>query len=155
MEQFVDLCILLGCDYCDSIKGIGPTRAVQLIKQHGTLEKILDSIDRNKYPIPEDWPYKEARRLFLEPDVHPTDSDELKFNWEAPDEAGLIQFLVKDKGFNEDRVKNGIKRLVKSRKQSTQGRLDGFVKVIPRDPATKRKFDNVVDKKNDVKGRKK
>jgi flap endonuclease-1 len=23
MDQFVDLCILLGCDYCDSIKGIG------------------------------------------------------------------------------------------------------------------------------------
>ncbi len=21
MDQFIDLCILLGCDYCDSIKG--------------------------------------------------------------------------------------------------------------------------------------
>lgn len=24
MEQFIDLCILCGCDYTDSIKGIGP-----------------------------------------------------------------------------------------------------------------------------------
>lgn len=27
-EQFVDLCILLGCDYCDSIRGIGPKTAL-------------------------------------------------------------------------------------------------------------------------------
>jgi flap endonuclease-1 len=26
-DQFVDLCILLGCDYCDNIKGIGPKTA--------------------------------------------------------------------------------------------------------------------------------
>jgi flap endonuclease-1 len=26
-DQFVDLCILLGCDYCDTIKGIGPKTA--------------------------------------------------------------------------------------------------------------------------------
>lgn len=26
-EQFVDLCILLGCDYCDTIRGIGPKTA--------------------------------------------------------------------------------------------------------------------------------
>jgi flap endonuclease-1 len=34
MDQFIDLCILLGCDYCDSIKGIGPMRAMQLIKEY-------------------------------------------------------------------------------------------------------------------------
>jgi len=32
--QFIDLCILLGCDYCDSIKGTRPKRAMGLIKQH-------------------------------------------------------------------------------------------------------------------------
>ena len=26
-DQFVDLCILLGCDYCDNIRGIGPKTA--------------------------------------------------------------------------------------------------------------------------------
>lgn len=26
-DQFVDLCILLGCDYCDTVKGIGPKTA--------------------------------------------------------------------------------------------------------------------------------
>jgi flap endonuclease-1 len=38
--QFIDLCILLGCDYCDSIRGIGPQTAYTLIKEHGTIEKV-------------------------------------------------------------------------------------------------------------------
>lgn len=43
--QFIDLCILLGCDYCGTIKGIGPKRAIDLIKQHGSIEEILENID--------------------------------------------------------------------------------------------------------------
>ena len=45
-SQFIDLCILLGCDYCDSIKGIGPKRAIELIKQHRSIEEILKHIDK-------------------------------------------------------------------------------------------------------------
>ena len=44
--QFTDLCILLGCDYCDSIKGIGQKRALDLIKQHRNIETILKNIDK-------------------------------------------------------------------------------------------------------------
>lgn len=32
-ERFVDLCILCGCDYTGSIKGIGPKKALNLIRQ--------------------------------------------------------------------------------------------------------------------------
>lgn len=35
MAQFVDLCILLGCDYCGTVKGVGPSRAIQLVREHG------------------------------------------------------------------------------------------------------------------------
>ena len=30
-DQFVDLCILLGCDYVDKIRGIGPKKAIELV----------------------------------------------------------------------------------------------------------------------------
>eukprot|EP00745_Piridium_sociabile_P037108 TRINITY_DN67189_c0_g1_i1.p2 TRINITY_DN67189_c0_g1~~TRINITY_DN67189_c0_g1_i1.p2 ORF type:complete len:141 (-),score=47.38 TRINITY_DN67189_c0_g1_i1:48-440(-) len=76
MDEFIDMCILLGCDYCDSIKGIGPKRAVELIRQHKNIETILDHLDTKKYPVPEDWMYKEARKLFQEPEVaDPEDVD--------------------------------------------------------------------------------
>ena len=54
-DQFVDLCILLGCDYCDSIRGIGPVSALKLIREHGNIETILKKLDRKKYTIPESW----------------------------------------------------------------------------------------------------
>lgn len=32
-DKFIDLCILCGCDYTGSIKGIGPKKALALIRQ--------------------------------------------------------------------------------------------------------------------------
>ncbi|RWW30181.1 hypothetical protein BHE74_00023129 [Ensete ventricosum] len=101
MDQFIDLCILSGCDYCDSIKGIGGQTALKLIRQHGCIENILENINKERFQIPEDWPYREARHLFKEPNVI-VDIPELK--WTAPDEEGLVNFLVNENGFNNDRV---------------------------------------------------
>lgn len=67
--QFIDLCIMLGCDYTQSIKGVGPKRAIELIKNHKSLEKILENLDTQKFPVPKDWNYKDARQLFIEPEV--------------------------------------------------------------------------------------
>jgi flap endonuclease-1 len=53
--EFVDLCILLGCDYCDNIKGVGPKTALKMIREHHTIENILKSIDRKKYTVPDSW----------------------------------------------------------------------------------------------------
>jgi flap endonuclease-1 len=40
--QFMDLCLLLGCDYTNDIKfkGIGPKTALSLINKHGSIENI-------------------------------------------------------------------------------------------------------------------
>ena len=45
MEQFVDMCILLGCDYCPRIHGIGPVKAFEAIKKHKTIETFLSNLD--------------------------------------------------------------------------------------------------------------
>uniref|UniRef100_A0A673XTI1 Flap endonuclease 1 n=1 Tax=Salmo trutta TaxID=8032 RepID=A0A673XTI1_SALTR len=126
-EQFIDLCILLGCDYCGTIKGIGPKRAIDLIRQHGSIEEILENIDSSKHPAPEDWLYKEARGLFLQPDV--VDCSTVDLKWSEPDEDALIQFMCAEKQFSEDRIKNGCKKILKSRQGSTQGRLDTFFTI--------------------------
>lgn len=46
MRQFIDLCILLGCDYCGSIRGIGRVKAYDLIREHKTIENVLQHIDQ-------------------------------------------------------------------------------------------------------------
>lgn len=43
--QFIDLCIMLGCDYCETIRGIGPVKALELITRHRTIEAALQHID--------------------------------------------------------------------------------------------------------------
>jgi flap endonuclease-1 len=40
-EEFVDLCILCGCDYTENIDGVGPATALKLIKDHKNIENIL------------------------------------------------------------------------------------------------------------------
>lgn len=126
-DEFIDLCILLGCDYCDSIRGIGPKRAMELIRQHKNIETVVKNLDLKKYPIPENWPFEQARRLFKEPDV--ADAETLDIKWIEPDEEELVKFMVNEKGFNEERIRNGVKKLEKAKAGSTQGRLETFFKV--------------------------
>ncbi|KAF4222615.1 hypothetical protein CNMCM5878_003653 [Aspergillus fumigatiaffinis] len=133
--KFIDLCILLGCDYLEPIPKVGPNTALKLIREHGSLEKVVEAIEsdpKKKYVIPEAWPYQDARELFLHPDVREADHPECDFKWEAPDVEALVEFLVKDKGFNEDRVRNGAARLQKNLKTAQQSRLEGFFKPVAR-----------------------
>jgi flap endonuclease-1 len=154
-DEFIDLCILLGCDYCDSIRGIGPKRAIELIRQHKSIENILENIDKTKYTVPEDWNYKKARQLFIEPDV--ASAEEFDLKWTEPNEEGLVEFLCGERQFREERVRGGAQKLLKSKTSATQGmnfmrfkiesilkhflsgRLDSFFKVISSSPAIKRK----------------
>lgn len=131
-EEFIDLCILLGCDYCDKIRGVGPKNALKLLQEHKSIENILKKLDKKKYTVPENWLFAEARRLFKEPEVTP--GDDLDFKWEKPDEEGLVKYMCEEKGFAEDRIRNGAKKLIKARQGTTQGRLDSFFKVLPSTP---------------------
>lgn len=45
MEQFIDMCILLGCDYCETIRGVGPKKAFELITKYKSIENILENLD--------------------------------------------------------------------------------------------------------------
>merc|ERR1712012_333498 len=130
MSEFIDLCILLGCDYCDKIKAIGPKNAIKLIQEHKSIEKIIEHLDGKKNTIPENWNYKKARELFHNPEVTPAKDIELK--WENPDEEKLVEFMCQKNGFNEERIRSGAQKLLKARKKANQGRMDSFFKVLPK-----------------------
>ncbi len=55
-----------------------------------------------------------------------TPGDQVELAWGEPDEEGLLEYLVKEKQFNEERVRKGIEKLKKARGSAVQGRLDGF-----------------------------
>ncbi|KAL0245989.1 hypothetical protein GEMRC1_007205 [Eukaryota sp. GEM-RC1] len=129
MDQFIDLCILLGCDYTSSIRNVGRVRALTLMREHGSLAAIMEhlkSLDSQRFVVPDDFNWEGARELFVNPDV--LDAEELKplMKWSLPDEEGLVEYLVNQKGFQEDRVRKIADRLRKAKKSSNQGRLESF-----------------------------
>ena len=90
--------------------------------------EYIENDPKKRYTLPDDWPYQDARLLFLEPDVRAPDHPECDFKWNTPDVDGLVQFLVAEKGFSEDRVRSAAQRLQKNLKTAQQARLEGFFK---------------------------
>lgn len=114
----------------------------------------MENDSKKKYTLPEDWPYKDARDLFFEPDVRAADHPDCDFKWEKPDIEGLVQFLAVDKGFSEDRVRSGAARLEKNMKSSQQARLEGFFKPMPKSDSEKAALKRKMDEKNEEKKKK-
>ena len=61
--QFVDVCILSGCDFCNKISGVACNRAFQLVTEHKNIETILENLD-DKFVVPGVFDYPAARDQF-------------------------------------------------------------------------------------------
>ncbi|OVA06113.1 XPG/Rad2 endonuclease [Macleaya cordata] len=94
-----------------------------------TMDQFIDLCILCGYQIPESWPYQEARHLFKEPLVS-TNDQQPEIKWSAPDEEGLINFLVNENGFNTDRVTKAIEKIKAAKNKSSQGRLESFFKPV-------------------------
>lgn len=63
-EEFVDFCILSGCDYLPTIPRIGPATALKYIQEHKNIEAVLKEFekhneeeDKAKYIIPANYDF--------------------------------------------------------------------------------------------------
>jgi flap endonuclease-1 len=103
-EQLIDVGILIGTDFNpDGIKGLGPKTALKLITQHGTLENALPHIKNAEFPAEP----QRIREIFL----HPKVTDNYKLEWKEPNMEGIVDFLVREKDFSEDRVKKALEKM--------------------------------------------
>jgi len=128
-DEFIDLCILMGCDFCPKIRGIGFKTAYKLIKQYRSIDTILNNLE-DRYVVPDVYPYEEARKFFKDPLVYPTSTLDLSSH--EPDEEGLITFLCGEKGFNEERIRNGISRLKSYKNAQVKTRITDYFKPSPK-----------------------
>ena len=109
-EQLVDLGILVGTDFNDGLKGIGPKTALKLVKEHGRLEDMPENVASL---LPSEYP--EIRRLFFEPEV----TDDYAVASGGLDGEGLVSFLCGERGFSMERVETVIERIKRSKKQKS------------------------------------
>jgi len=102
---------------------MGPKTAYNLIKECGSIEKVIEKINtmnedetkKKKYIIPESFLYEQSRSLFLKPDVI-RDTEELKklIVFEKPYEEEMRTWLTGSKGFSDTKVNTGIEKLNKT-----------------------------------------
>ena len=99
--EFVDLCILCGCDYTGTIPKVGPVTALKLIRKHRFIENISN--------LPESFNYKCARELFkpeetsfqfqhFQKDI--TKFVEILSKWNIPEKYFIDQFHFCKINFN-------------------------------------------------------
>ncbi|KAJ2771583.1 Elongation of fatty acids protein 2 [Coemansia nantahalensis] len=125
LNQLIDLGIVLGCDYCDSIRGVGPKSGYEHIRACASIEEAI-KLEKVAKGVPEDWPYTAARELFRNPEVVDQADD---FVWGKPDVEGMVQFLVGEMEFSEQRVRSAAAKLEKAAGKGQQVRIDSFFKV--------------------------
>jgi len=116
-EQLVDIGILIGTDFNEGVRGIGPKKALALIKRLGSLERVAEE---GKVHVPE--VFADVRRIFLEPDV----TDEYSIAWKGPDEAGIRRIMCDAHGFSVDRIDAVLGRLRQGKDPRAQMSLDSW-----------------------------
>lgn len=106
-EQLIALGILIGTDFNEGVKGVGPKTALKIVKEQKEFEKILEFVSE-KYKH-EFEPYiMDVFEYFLNP---PCVGAQPK--WSAPDEERIVEILVKRHDFSEERVRNAVEKMVK------------------------------------------
>ena len=99
-EQLIDLAILVGTDFNDGVRGIGPKRALTLVQRHGRIEDMPPHVRDAA------GDYATVRRLFLHPDV----TDDYAIEFREPDTDGVVRFLCDEHQFSRERVLAAMER---------------------------------------------
>ncbi len=117
-EQLIDIAILIGTDYNEGVYGIGPKKALKLIKEFGKIEnlpiEIREKVDEN---------FDEIRNILLYPEI----DKQYKIEYGVFQEDKIYDFLCNEKGFNEKRVKIAIDRLKKYYEKKTQTKIEKWI----------------------------
>ena len=114
-EQFVDFCILCGCDYTCKIPKLGSETAYKYIKAHGNIETILDLYcgEGKKFKVPPNFEYLKARELI----IHHGDIDSYVIeneNFKKPEIQNIepdIRFIEENTNFSRKQLTNRLNRI--------------------------------------------
>ncbi|RLF31453.1 MAG: flap structure-specific endonuclease, partial [Thermoplasmata archaeon] len=103
-KQLIDMAILIGTDFNDGIKGIGPKKSLILIKKNGNVENVLATIGVEKPPTLEE--IKEIRKIFLQPKV----TNNYSLRWNPPDKEKVLHILCDQHQFTQERVETVLEK---------------------------------------------
>lgn len=105
-DKFVDLCILLGTDYCPGIKGLGAINIYKEFKSVDSVEELINKFEKLNektvkvgkkptYIIPNNFleKYEEAKDYYNNVEILDPHDPLINLAWKEPDREKLIDFL--------------------------------------------------------------
>lgn len=107
-EGLVDLALLVGTDFNDGVKGIGPKKALKLVQQHGRIEHMPAAV---RDALGDPAGVEEVRWVYLAPDV----TSDFDVEPSEPDFAGVTRFLCDEREFSRERVGAALERAFRQR----------------------------------------
>jgi len=116
-EQLVDMAILIGTDFNEGIRGIGPKKSYALIQKHGSLEGVEKA---GALEVPAE--YREVREIFLKPDV----IDDYKIEWGRVNDEGVRKVMCDKHSFGVDRIDKVLSEIAAKQNVAAQRSLDGW-----------------------------
>lgn len=114
-ERLVDMGYLVGTDFNEGIFGIGPKKALKLVKEHPDLRSILNALRQPGEGA------EEIRRIFLAPEV----TDDYAISFGRPDRERILALVCGEFEFSRERVEGVVEKLEKALAPK-QKRLDFF-----------------------------
>lgn len=111
-EQLIDIAILLGTDYNpDGFKGIGPKRALKIVKTYSSLKAAIDcGAISNDFSINVDV----IKEIFINPKV----SYDYKLSWGEINEEKIKRVLCDEHDFSPERIESALAKLKKIKSSS-------------------------------------
>ncbi len=100
-EQLIDLALCVGTDYNRGLEKVGPKTALKLVKEHGSIEKILvvKETEIDKLEL--------IKGFFTDPPV----SDDYDLKWSKPKSEAVVDLLCTEHDFSNARVTKALERL--------------------------------------------
>ena len=115
-EQLVDMALLIGTDFNEGVRGVGPKKALALITKHHTLDGVLAELGVDIEAK------DEVRRTFLEPDAR----SGIVLEFQDPDSSGVRQMLCDEFDFSRERIDQALSKFTNARATQKQKSLDSW-----------------------------
>ena len=117
-DQWIDFCILCGCDYQGRIPGVGSKGAYKYIKTYGDIENVIQNVcgEGKKHTLPENYDFENARKLFKKCDYYYNEYNDIKVEVEDLFDNQLDnirKFLIKHCNLSEKQINNRLKFIYK------------------------------------------
>jgi len=120
LDKLIVIAILVGTDYNPGgIKGIGPKKALALVKEVPT-DEVFDKVEWKKHYPDLDW--KDIFSIITQIPV----TDDYTLQWKQIQEKEIIDLLVVKHDFSEERVKSKLAALKQEQKKLAQKGLGNF-----------------------------